>query len=121
VITCGEILAEDRFLFAEIEANHCGIADNPARCLSDFDLARVTGWQRRDVRDQCSLVQATAFLIEVDCVVGVIFLPRLPVPRDDAVEQFLRPAQKFFLGDRRIAQSYPRRQKQNKNRNENGL
>ena len=65
--------------------------------LRDFDRARITFRQRRNVGNQLRLVEAAALFVGKDAIVGEVFLPRFLIAWYYCVEKFLGAANKLLL------------------------
>jgi len=85
VITCFQVLSEDRFGLVSIATQYGGVADNPALGLLDLNRSGISCRQRGDVGDQFRFVENAPFLVGEDAVFGEVFFSRGLVTGDDGV------------------------------------
>src|SRR5438309_9379861 len=76
MITRPQMLAKNRLRLVSVVTKDGHVIVNPTLHLLEFDRTRISGWHRRDIRNELGLILGASFFIGKNRIVGEILLPR---------------------------------------------
>src|SRR5947208_1484561 len=97
MITRAQILAKDCLSLVSVVTKNRHVIVNPTLYMLEFDRTGISGWQRRDIRNQLELIHGASFFIRENGIVGEILLPGSLVAGNYGVVQLLRSPNQFVL------------------------
>src|SRR4051794_38999884 len=97
VIPGFQILTKDRLALVRVVTEYCGVPNDPASNVLNFNRSGISGRQRCDVGDQLGFVEEASLFIGKDAVVGEMFFPRRLVAGYDRIVKVLSASNQFVL------------------------